>query len=39
MGQGLEIPRLVTAGGEAVGGVKHVFSVLLLLLYIRHILL
>lgn len=39
MGQGLEIPRLATVGGEAVEGVKHVFSVLLLLLYSRHILL
>lgn len=27
MGRGLENPRLITARGQAAGGVKHVYSV------------
>lgn len=34
MGRGLENPRLITARGQAAGGVKHVYSVLIRVLYI-----
>lgn len=33
MGRGLESPRLITAKGRATGGVKHVYSMLILILY------
>lgn len=33
MGRGLENPRLITAMGRAAGGVKRVYSVLILILY------
>lgn len=34
MGRGLENPRLITARGQVAGGVKHVYSVPIRILYI-----
>lgn len=34
MGRGLESLRLITARGRATGGVKHVYSMPILILYI-----
>lgn len=33
MGWGLESPRLITARGRATGGIKHVYSMPILILY------